>query len=92
MSKYVLRKLASKPSSSVLDELERKISGQGAIVRIRAEAVRAGNRFTLFIPNEEDMDSIIKTTCFFISCFIVSVEPSINRPDFSSEIKFISLC
>ena len=51
LSKDVLPKLATKTTSSVLDKLERKISGKGA--------VRAEKGFTLFISNE-DVDDIFK--------------------------------
>ena len=50
MDKDTLSKLATKATSSVTDKFERKISRQGA--------VRAGERFTLFISNE-DMDDIM---------------------------------
>ena len=40
LAKYIFLKLASKTTSSVLDTFERRISGQGAIVKVRAEAVR----------------------------------------------------
>ena len=51
LAKDVLPKLATKTTSSVLDKLERKISGKGA--------VRAEKGFTLFISNE-DVDDIFK--------------------------------
>ena len=51
LAKDVLPKLATKTASSVLDKLERKISGKGA--------VRAEKGFTLFISNE-DVDDIFK--------------------------------
>ena len=51
LAKDVLPKLATKTTSSVLDKLERKISGEGA--------VRAEKGFTLFISNE-DVDDIFK--------------------------------
>ena len=51
LAKDVLSKLATKTTSSVLDKLERKISGKGA--------VRAEKGFTLFISNE-DVDDIFK--------------------------------
>ena len=47
----VLPKLATKATLSISDKFERKVSGQGA--------VRAGERFTLFILNE-DMNDILK--------------------------------
>ena len=47
--KEVLPKSAAKATSSVLDKLERKISGKGA--------ARTGRQFTLFISNE-NMDDI----------------------------------
>ena len=45
LAKYVFSKLASKAALSVIDKLERKINGQGA--------VRAGKEFTLFILYED---------------------------------------
>ena len=51
LAKDVLPKLATKTTSSVLDKLERKLSGKGA--------VRAEKGFTLFISNE-DVDDIFK--------------------------------
>ena len=51
LAKDVFPKLATKTTSSVLDKLERKISGKGA--------VRAEKGFTLFISNE-DVDDIFK--------------------------------
>ena len=47
----VLPKLATKATLSISDKFERKVSGQGA--------VRAGERFPLFILNE-DMNDILK--------------------------------
>ena len=44
LAKDVLPKLATKGTSSILDKLEKKVSGRGA--------VRAENRFNLFISNE----------------------------------------
>ena len=52
LTKDVLPKLATKATSSVLDEVERKMSGRGA--------VRAGRGFTLFIWNE-DMEILLKS-------------------------------
>ena len=49
LAKNILPKLATKPTSSVLDKFARKISGRGAM--------RAGKGFILFISNE-DMDDI----------------------------------
>ena len=51
LAKDVLPKSATKATSSVLDKLERKISGKGA--------VRAEKEFNLFIWNE-NMDHIFK--------------------------------
>ena len=51
LAEYVLPKLATKATFSVLDKFERRISRHGAI--------RAGKGFTLFILNE-DMDGNIK--------------------------------
>ena len=51
LTKDVFPKLASKPTSSILDKIEIKISGQ--------EAIRAGKECTLFISNE-DVGDIIK--------------------------------
>ena len=52
LTKDVLPKLATKATSSVLDKVERKMSGRGA--------VRAGKGFTLFIWNE-DMEILLKS-------------------------------
>ena len=52
MAKDILSQLATKVTSSVRDNFERKISSRGA--------VRAGKGFTLFILNE-DMDHVIRT-------------------------------
>ena len=52
LTKDVLPKLATKATSSVLDEVERKMSGRGA--------VRAGKGFILFISNE-DMEILLKS-------------------------------
>ena len=51
MAKDVLSKLATKTSSSVLDQFDRKTSGKSI--------ESAGKEFTLFISNE-DIDDVIK--------------------------------
>ena len=51
LAQNVLPQLADNATSSVIDKLEKKRRGQGAI--------RAGKRFTLFILNE-DMDDILR--------------------------------
>ena len=59
MAEDFLPKVATPATSPVLDKLEKKISGQGAIATSRAGAVRAGKGPALFISNE-GMDDIIK--------------------------------
>ena len=54
-----MSKLATRTTSSKLNKLERKISGQEAIASSEVGAVRSGKGFTLFISNE-DMDDVAK--------------------------------
>ena len=55
LAKYILPQIATRATSSVIDDFERKMLGS----RFEARAVRAGKGFTLFISND-DMDNIIR--------------------------------
>ena len=67
---------------------------------INKEATGCINEESIRAINEAAVDAIIAPghprSCFFISCFTVSVAPSINRPNFFSDpttliIPFMSL-
>ena len=59
------------------------------IVFINKEGTGSINEEATGVINEIAIGAIIAPrnppSCFFISCFTVSLSPSINRPDFSSD-------
>ena len=56
---------------------------------INEEAIGCNNKEVIGAIHEASIGAIIAgrnpLSCFFISCFTISLAPSINRPDFSSD-------